>query len=88
MNVASLVSTEWSDPHGRSSAGLSRSYDQFQEKNTLNAYFPARSVKSAPQLPLSPPADELRKCSLPSIASLLERADGMPPASTLDGSPE
>jgi hypothetical protein len=64
------MTTDWS-------VGTTRKYDDFQEKPS---YFAASRV--SPQLPLSPPADDQRKCSLPSISSLLEGADSMPAAST------
>lgn len=70
MKVASLMTTDWS-------YGTTRKYDDYQEKSS---YFAASRV--SPQLPLSPPADDQRKCSLPSISSLLEGADSMPAAST------
>jgi hypothetical protein len=71
MKVASLMTTDWS-------YGTTRKYDDFQEKPSSH-YFTSSRV--SPQLPLSPPADDQRKCSLPSISSLLEGADSMPAAS-------
>lgn len=74
MNVASLVSPVSSSS---SDTRRTRTYDQFNEERT--SYF--CPPPPAPRQPLSPPAEDSRKCSLPSISSLLECADGMPPAS-------
>ncbi|KAL1992824.1 hypothetical protein VTN49DRAFT_3580 [Thermomyces lanuginosus] len=73
MNVASLVSPVSSSS---SDTRRTRTYDQFNEERT--SYF--CPPPPAPRQPLSPPAEDSRKCSLPSISSLLECADGMPPA--------
>jgi hypothetical protein len=40
---------------------------------------PAYTYVMAPQPPPSPPVDEVAKCSLPSISSLLGLADGSSP---------
>jgi hypothetical protein len=83
-----------SQPHlspAPSLSGSVRKYDEYREKPSpittavTTSYFSAvnSSQRASPQLPLSPPADDLRKCSLPSISSLLEGMDNMPTNSML-----
>ncbi|KAF3402372.1 C2H2 finger domain transcription factor mtfA [Talaromyces pinophilus] len=78
-----------SQPHlspAPSLSGSVRKYDEYREKpgpistSATTSYFSTvnSSQRTSPQLPLSPPADEQRKCSLPSISSLLEGMDNMP----------
>ncbi|OKL62000.1 hypothetical protein UA08_02915 [Talaromyces atroroseus] len=69
-------------------SGSVRKFDEYQEKpspitTAATSYFSAMngSGRTSMQLPLSPPADDQRKCSLPSISSLLE---GMDSSSSLD----
>lgn len=78
-----------SQPHpspAQSLSGSVRHYDEYRERpspistSTTTSYFSPvnSSQRRSPQLPLSPPADEQRKCSLPSISSLLEGMDTVP----------
>lgn len=49
-------------------------------KSNRGDYFSASTSykRTAPQPPLSPPAEEQPKCSLPSISTLIESADSAP----------
>lgn len=78
-----------SQPHPSPAPSLSgsvRHYEEYRERpspistSTTTSYFSPvnSSQRTSPQLPLSPPADEQRKCSLPSISSLLEGMDTVP----------
>ncbi|EED15417.1 C2H2 finger domain protein, putative [Talaromyces stipitatus ATCC 10500] len=78
-----------SQPHlspAPSLSGSVRKYDEYCEKPSPittaanTSYFSVvnSNKTTTPQLPLSPPADDQRKCSLPSISSLLEGMDSMP----------
>lgn len=81
-----------SQPHlspAPSLSGSVRKYDEYREKpspistSATTSYFftASSSQRASPQLPLSPPADDQRKCALPSISSLLEGMDNMPATS-------
>ncbi|KAH8705612.1 hypothetical protein BGW36DRAFT_311236 [Talaromyces proteolyticus] len=70
--------------------GTIRKYDEYEEKaqsythsyshSHSHSYFAPLNTRASPQLPLSPPAEDQRKCSLPSISSLLEGANSVPAA--------
>ncbi|KAK1141765.1 hypothetical protein N8T08_008430 [Aspergillus melleus] len=69
MDLASLI-TPGPDPLYKPRASYSPA--------AAGSYFPSvpTSYSRTPQPPLSPPVDDVPKCSLPSISSLLEGADG------------
>ncbi|RLL99472.1 hypothetical protein CFD26_107075 [Aspergillus turcosus] len=85
MDVASLISPSESDsvPTFRSISTQSSSASQYKRlyEQSTDSYFTAvpthaTSYSRTPQPPLSPPADDQPKFSLPSISILLESADG------------
>ncbi|KAL1863625.1 hypothetical protein Plec18167_000721 [Paecilomyces lecythidis] len=82
MDLANLVTRNAQDStrvsSHRHSTSQVRTYDQYREGSVSDSYFPSSStsyVSRSPQPPLSPPVEDQRKCSLPSISSLLEGAD-------------
>ncbi|GIK06247.1 hypothetical protein Aspvir_001892 [Aspergillus viridinutans] len=84
MDVASLISPSESGTvptfRSRSIQNPSSQYKRLSEHYTAS-YFSAvpshtTSYSRTPQPPLSPPAEDQPKCSLPSISILLENADG------------
>lgn len=88
MHLSNLITNEWKDARCYTASSRScpsppltsrtRTFDQYQEPAS-NSYY---STTRSPQLPLSPPADDSGKFSLPSIATLLDGADALfPPAS-------
>ncbi|KAJ9210831.1 transcriptional regulator family: C2H2 zinc finger [Paecilomyces variotii] len=82
MDLANLVTRDVNDSarvsSHRHSTSQVRTYDQYREGSVSDSYFPSSTtsyVSRSPQPPLSPPVEDQRKCSLPSISSLLEGAD-------------
>ncbi|GKZ19290.1 hypothetical protein AbraIFM66951_011432 [Aspergillus brasiliensis] len=81
MDLASLISHPGPDPiksRASYSPPMSSSYKRSIE-HTSDSYFPSVPISytRSPQPPLSPPVeDHSPKCSLPSISTLLEGADG------------
>ncbi|KAL1965177.1 hypothetical protein VTN77DRAFT_5931 [Rasamsonia byssochlamydoides] len=88
MDLARLITTDSTEPRRLSSpesrpsprSSRTRTFEEYQEKNAPNSYFPTMNFTRSPQPPLSPPAEDQPKCSLPSISTLLEGADIALPA--------
>ncbi|KKA19010.1 hypothetical protein T310_7038 [Rasamsonia emersonii CBS 393.64] len=87
MDLASLITSDSTDsrrpspPESRPPSSRTRTFAECQEKNAPNSYFPSMNFTQSPRAPLSPPAEDQPKCSLPSISTLLEGVDcALPPA--------
>lgn len=88
MDLATMVTSNGPDPVAesrresvyKSPTFQRRTYEHHQETASSKSYF-APSTSTAytwsPQPPLSPPAEDQRKCSLPSISTLLQGADDL-----------
>ncbi|CAK41273.1 zinc finger protein C25B8.19c [Aspergillus awamori] len=81
MDLASLISHPGPDPIMKSRASYSPPMTSYKRsiEHTSDSYFPSVPISytRSPQPPLSPPVeDQSPKCSLPSISTLLEGADG------------
>ena len=81
MDLASLISHPGPDPIMKSRASYSPPMTSYKRsiEQTSDSYFPSVPISytRSPQPPLSPPVeDHSPKCSLPSISTLLEGADG------------
>ncbi|PKY02279.1 hypothetical protein P168DRAFT_273349 [Aspergillus campestris IBT 28561] len=78
MDLASLITPGPEPVLSKAKASYSPPASSSFKPSVEGSYFPTMptSYSRSPQPPLSPPVDEQRKFSLPSISSLLEGADG------------
>ncbi|PGH04183.1 hypothetical protein AJ79_07161 [Helicocarpus griseus UAMH5409] len=86
MNLSHLVTSYHSPPTSSAPGGSQKRQSLQSEPSSLsvsNGYYDRNASNLAygrtPQPPLSPPIEEQNKFSLPSISSLLQGADSLPP---------